>query len=61
MYLPYNDNDPIKDVVRVSQVVKRAKCSEFEDHLQGEHTGEDDVADFQNISEFLWLTVQGDA
>lgn len=58
VWLPYNDNDSIKDIVGVSQVVEGAKCCEFEDHLQGEHAGEDDVADLQNISEFLWLSAE---
>lgn len=54
--VPYNNDDSIEDVVRVPQVVKRAKCSDFEDHLQRKHAGEDDVADLQDISELLWLT-----
>lgn len=58
--LPYDDDDSIKDVVGVSQVAEGAKCSEFEDHLQGEHAGEDDVADLQNIGELLWLTEHSD-
>lgn len=53
--VPYDDNDSIKDVVRVSQVVERAKSCELEDHLQGEHACKDDVADLQNIGELLWL------
>lgn len=48
--VPYDDDDSIKDIVGVSQVVERTKCSNFEDHLQREHAGEDDVADLQNIS-----------
>ena len=28
--LPYDDDDSIKDIVGVSQVVEGAKCSEFE-------------------------------
>ncbi len=60
LQLPYDDNDSIKDVVGVSQVVERAKCSNFEDHLQGEHAGEDDVADLQNISELVWLKEHSD-
>lgn len=48
--VPYDDDDSIKDIVGVSQVAERAKCSNFEDHLQREHAGEDDVADLQNIS-----------
>lgn len=58
--LPYNNNDSIKDIVGVSQVVEGAKCCDFEDHLQGKQAGEDDVADLQNISELVWLKAQND-
>lgn len=58
LHSPDDDNDAIKDVVRVPQVLKETKCREFEDHLQCEHTGEDDVADLQHIGEFIRLMKQ---
>lgn len=60
MELPYNNNDSIKDIVGVPQVVEGAKRCEFEDHLQGKQAGEDDVADLQNIGELFWLKAQSD-
>lgn len=53
---PDDNDDAVKYVVRVVQVVKTTEGSQLEDHLQGEHAGEDDVADLQNISQLLWLT-----
>lgn len=47
---PYNDDDAVKHVVGVSQVAEGTKRCDFEDHLQREHAGEDNVADLQNIS-----------
>ena len=55
-FVPYNDNDSVEDIVGVSQVVEGAKSCDLEDHLQGEHAGEDDVANLQNISQFIRLT-----
>lgn len=58
--LPDDDNDSIEDIVGVPQVAEGAERGELEDHLQGEHAGEDDVADLQNISELIRLTGDGD-
>lgn len=54
--LPYNNNDSVKNVVGVPQVVKGAEGCELEDHLQGKHAGKDDVADLQNVCQFLRLS-----
>lgn len=53
--VPDDDDDSVEDVVGVSEVIERAKGCDFEDHLQGEHAGEDNVADLQNVRELLWL------
>lgn len=55
LHSPDNDDDAIKDVVRVPQVLEKAERRELEDHLQREHAGEDDVADLQHVGEFLRL------
>lgn len=52
---PDDDDDAIKDVIGVPQVLKEAKSSQLQDHLQREHTGEDDVADLQDIGQLLRL------
>lgn len=52
---PDDDDDAIKDVIRIPQVFKEAKGSELQDHLQCEHAGEDDVTDLQDIGQLLRL------
>lgn len=52
---PDDDDDAIKNVVRVVQVVEATKGSQLQDHLQGKHAGEDNVADLQNVSQLLRL------
>jgi len=53
--LPDDHNNAIKDVIGISQIWKEAKGSEFENHLQGEHTGKHDVTNLQDISQFIRL------
>lgn len=55
MRLPDDDNDAVEDVVRVSQVVKEPEGSQLQDHLQGEHAGEDYVTDLQDVGQLLGL------
>lgn len=52
---PDDDNNAIKDVIGVPQVLKEAKSSQLEHHLQGEHAGEDNVADLQDIGQLFGL------
>ncbi len=53
---PDDDNDAVKDVIGVPQVLKESKSCQLQDHLQGEHAGEDYVADFQDIGQLLRLS-----
>lgn len=53
--LPDDNDDSIKDVIRIAQVIKAAERCDLEDHLHSKHAGEDDVTDLQNISELIWL------
>lgn len=55
VWLPDDDNDAVKDVVRVSQVVEEPKGGQLQDHLQGKHAGEDDITDLQNVGQLLRL------
>lgn len=59
LLVPYDDDDAIKHVVGVPQVVEGAESSELQDHLHGEHAGENDVADLQHVGELLRLTARG--
>lgn len=52
---PDDNDDAVENVVRVVQVVETTEGSQLQDHLQGKHAGEDDVADLQNVSQLLWL------
>lgn len=52
---PDDNDDAVENVVRVVQVVETSEGSQLQDHLQGEHAGEDDVANLQNVSQLLWL------
>lgn len=52
---PDYDNDAVKAVVRVLDVAKKAESQELEQHFEAEETGEDHVADFQNVCQLLWL------
>lgn len=52
---PDDDDDTVKDVVGVAEVIKEAKSSKFQDHLQGKHACKDNIADLQDIGQFLWL------
>lgn len=54
-YRPDDNNDAIKYVVRVSQVLKEAKSGQLQDHLQCEHASEDDVADLKDIGQLVRL------
>ena len=54
-YRPDDDNDAIKDVVWVPQVLKEAKGSKLKDHLQGEHAGKNNVTDLQDIGQLVRL------
>lgn len=55
MCRPDDDDDAIKDVIGVPQVLKEAKSSQLQDHLQGEHAGEHNVADLQDIGQLIGL------
>lgn len=57
--LPDDDDDAVKDVVRVPQVVEEPKGGQFQDHLQGKHTGEDHIADLQDVGQLLGLREVG--
>lgn len=58
-YWPDDDNDAIEDVIGVPQILKKAKSGQLQDHLQGEHAGEDDVADFQDVGQLVGLEEDG--
>lgn len=53
--LPYDNDDPIKDVVWVFDVAEDAKGHQLEDHLKDKHAGEDNIANLQNICQFVRL------
>lgn len=55
IHRPDDDNDAVEDVVRVPQVLKEAKSCELKDHLQGEHAGEDNVTDLQDVGQLFRL------
>lgn len=57
---PDDDDDAVKDVVGVPQVLEEAEGRQLEDHLQREHAGEDDVADLQDVGQLLRLWVFGE-
>lgn len=52
---PDDDDDAVKDIVGVAKVIKETKSSKFQDHLQGKHACKDNVADLQDVGQFLWL------
>lgn len=52
---PDDDDDAVEDVVRVAQVVEEPEGGQFQEHLQGEHAGEDHVADLQDVGQLLGL------
>lgn len=52
---PDDDDDTVKDIVGVAKVIKETKSSKFQDHLQGKHACKDNVADLQDVGQFLWL------
>lgn len=52
---PDDDDDTVKDVVGIAEVIKETKGSKFQDHLQGKHACKDNVADLQDVGQFLWL------
>lgn len=54
-HAPDDDDDAVKDIVGVPQVLKEAKGGELQDHLQREHAGENDVADLQDVGQFVGL------
>lgn len=47
--LPYDNDDPIKDIIRVFDVAEHAKGHQLEDHLKNKHASEDYIANLQNI------------
>lgn len=55
MELPDDDDDAVKDVVRVPDVAEQAEGQQHEAHLQDEHAGEHDVADLQHVRQLLGL------
>lgn len=52
---PDDDDDTVKDVVGVAKVIKETKSSKFQNHLQGKHACKDNIADLQDVGQFLWL------
>lgn len=52
---PDDDNDAVKDVVGVAQVVEEPEGGQLQEHLQGKHAGEDHVADLQDVGQLLGL------
>ena len=52
---PDDDDDAVEDVVGVPEVVEEAEGGELQDHLQGEHAGEHDVADLQHVGQLVRL------
>jgi len=52
---PDDDDDTVKDVVGIAEIIKETKSSKFQDHLQGKHACKDNIADLQDIGQFLWL------
>lgn len=57
--IPDDDNDTIEDVIGILNVAKGTINEQLQQHLQGEEAGEDDVADFQGVGEFLGLEGSG--
>lgn len=53
--LPDDHNDTVENVVRVPDVAQRATCQQLQQHLQGEHAGEHDVADLQGTGQLIRL------
>lgn len=53
--LPDDHDDAVKDVVGVPDVAQRATGQQLQQHLQGEHAGEHNVADLQGIGQLIWL------
>lgn len=53
--LPYDYNNPIKDIVGVLDIAEGTKGQQFEKHFQDKHASEDDVADLQNICQLRRL------
>lgn len=58
-HTPDDDNDAVKDVVGVPQVLEEAEGRQFQDHLQGEHASEDNVTDLQHVGQLLGLRGEG--
>ena len=56
---PDDDNDAVKDVVGVAQVVEEPEGSQLQQHLQGKHAGEDHIADLQDVGQLRRLWGQG--
>lgn len=56
---PDDDDNAVEDIVGVPQVLKEAKSSQLQDHLQGEHAGEDDIADLQDVGQLIGLVGGG--
>lgn len=54
-HTPDDDDDAVEDVVGVPQVLEEAKGGELQDHLQREHTGENNVADLQDVGQLIGL------
>lgn len=56
---PDNHDDAVEDVVGVVDVAQRTAGQQLQQHLQGKHAGEDDVADLQGAGQLIGLWAVG--
>lgn len=56
---PDDHDDAVEDVVGVVDVAQWAAGQQLQQHLQGEHAGEDDVADLQGAGQLIGLRAAG--
>lgn len=56
---PDDDDDAVEDVVGVAQVIEEPEGGQLQEHLQGEHAGEDHIADLQDVGQLLGLWAWG--
>lgn len=56
--LPYDNNNAIEDVVGVPDVSQWATGQQLQQHLQGKHAGEHNVAYLQCVSQLVGLWVR---
>lgn len=54
---PDDHDDAVEDVVGVPDVAQRAAGQKLQQHLQGKHAGEDNVADLQGVGQLVGLQV----